>query len=455
MANPIAKIKRKLSMTPEKRKIFFNSNWQLMDKFLRLGINLIVSIWIARYLGPEQFGQYNFAISFVTIIAAVVPLGLANIIVKELVEHPDNKNEILGTVSTLRMVSGLIAFAITVALAFAIPGQDAMVRWSIIIIAANMLFQPLDVISQWFDSTVEAKYAVYAKGIAFLMTSVMKVLLIVFHSSLIWFAASYALELILGYLFLLFTQMKRVSLTRWSFNWKLGKRLTNSSWPLIVAGISTIIYLKIDQVMLSYMINDTAVGIYAVAARLSEVWYVIPTVVAASYFPSMIKNKKLGPAVYHAELQKLYNLLFWFALAICIAVTLMAKPVISILYGKAYLESISILVIHVWACLFIFMRAALNKWIISEGLYRFELISQVMGALTKIIINLILIPLFGGMGAAVGTVFAFIVSSYAFTFMFKETRVSGMMMSKTLISPITALISRLKAGKAKLSTNQE
>ncbi|WP_458120263.1 flippase [Paenibacillus sp. Z6-24] len=455
MANAIAKIKNKFSMTPEKRKIFFNSNWQLMDKFLRLGINLIVSIWIARYLGPEQFGQYNFAISFVTIIAAVVPLGLANIIVKELVQDPGNKDEILGTVSTLRLCSGVIAFAITIVLAFMIPGQDPMVRWSIVIIAANMLFQPLDVISQWFDSTVEAKYAVYAKGIAFAITSVMKVLLIVFHSSLIWFAASYALELILGYLFLLFTQRKKISLTKWTFNWELGKRLTNSSWPLIVAGISTIIYLKIDQVMLSYMINDTAVGIYAVAARLSEVWYVIPTVVAASYFPSMIKNKQLGPEVYKAELQKLYNLLFWFALCICIVVTLMAKPVISILYGQEYIESIGILVIHVWACLFIFMRAALNKWIISEGMYRFELISQVMGAVTKIIVNLILIPLFGGVGAAIGTVLAFIVSSYAFTFLFKETRVSGVMMSKTLISPVTAIIAKLRPGKAKLPANQE
>jgi O-antigen/teichoic acid export membrane protein len=203
------------------------------------------------------------------------------------------------------------------------------------------------------------------------------------------------------------------------------------------------------------MINDTAVGIYAVAARLSEVWYVIPTVVAASYFPSMIKNKQLGPEVYNAELQKLYNLLFWFALCICIAVTLMAKPVISILYGQEYIESIGILVIHVWACLFIFMRAALNKWIISEGMYRFELISQVMGAVTKIIVNLILIPLFGGVGAAVGTVLAFIVSSYAFTFLFKETRVSGVMMSKTLISPVTAIIAKLKPGKAKMPANQE
>ena len=447
MANPIAKMRKKFSMTPEKRKIFFNTNWQIMDKFGRLAINMITSIWIARYLGPEQFGQYNFAIAFVTIIGAVVPLGLANIIVKELVQDPDNKTEILGTVSLLRLFSGLIAFAITVAAAFTLPGQDPVVQWSMVIIAANLLFQPLDVISQWFDSVVEAKYAVYAKGAAFALTTIMKVLLVVMHAPLIWFAVSYALELILGFLFLLFTQGNKIQFTKWSFNWPLGKRLMNSSWPLIVAGISTIIYLKIDQVMLNYMINETAVGVYAVAARLSEVWYVIPTVVAASYFPSMIKNKQLGPDIYKAELQKLYNMLFWFALAICIVVTFMAKPVISILYGQEYTGAISILVIHVWACLFVFMRAALNKWIISEGLYRFELISQVMGAVAKVGINLILIPLFGGVGAAMGTVVAFIVSSYAFTFLFKETRVSGIMMSKTLISPFTAIFNKLRPGK--------
>jgi len=197
-----------------------------------------------------------------------------------------------------------------------------------------------------------------------------------------------------------------------------------------------VIYLKIDQVMLRWMVGDTAVGVYSVASTMSEVWYFIPTAIVASFFPRLIELKKEDSGLYHKKLQQIFDILFIIALAVAIAVNLLAPHLIGLLFGAVYQDAGAILVIHVWAALFIFMRAALSKWILVENLLVFSMITQGFGALVNVILNFYLIPLFGGQGAAIATLISYATASYFSLLVTPKSREVFVMMSRAMLSPV-------------------
>nr|HCI8060515.1 oligosaccharide flippase family protein [Klebsiella pneumoniae] len=178
----------------------------------------------------------------------------------------------------------------------------------------------------------------------------------------------------------------------------------SKSWWLILSGVAEVLYLKIDQIMLGMINGYSTVATYAVAARLSEAWYFFPTIITASFFPLLILAKKESEEKYKHTLLDLSRKLFFCALIISIFITIIAHTAINILYGEAYAESATILIIHIWASLFVFMRAVLSKWLVIENMLPFSLVTHISGAIVNIILNLILIPKMGGIGSAIATV---------------------------------------------------
>ncbi|HBR2916030.1 TPA: oligosaccharide flippase family protein, partial [Klebsiella pneumoniae] len=220
----------------------------------------------------------------------------------------------------------------------------------------------------------------------------------------------------------------------WSYNKNKAKTLMSKSWWLILSGVAEVLYLKIDQIMLGMINGYSTVATYAVAARLSEAWYFFPTIITASFFPLLILAKKESEEKYKHTLLDLSRKLFFCALIISIFITIIAHTAINILYGEAYAESATILIIHIWASLFVFMRAVLSKWLVIENMLPFSLVTHISGAIVNIILNLILIPKMGGIGSAIATVISYSISSYFSLFIFKRTRVMGWIMTKAIFT---------------------
>src|SRR5690606_8930482 len=173
------------------------------------------------------------------------------------------------------------------------------------------------------------------------------------------------------------------------------------------------------------------VGVYAVAAQLSEAWYFLPTAIVASFFPRLIKLHASDTGRFNLRLQQLFDMLFILAIVVAIVVTLVAEPLISLLFGEEYLQSASILIIHVWGGVFIFMRALFSRWIRIEGALMFSLITQGLGALANIGLNLLLIPRYGGEGAALATVLSYAIASWVALLAHAKTRPVFYMMTKS------------------------
>ncbi|WP_201764261.1 flippase [Halalkalibacterium ligniniphilum] len=416
------------------QKIISNTGWLFFDRIFRMGIGLFVGVWIARFLGPEQFGLLSYAQAFVALFGAFAKLGLDGIVVRNIVREPDKKDQILGTTFILKLFGGLVALIITGFIIYFIRPGDIFTLWLILIIATGTLFQAFDSIDFWFQSQVISKYTVYAKSVAFSTISILKIILILLDSTLIFFALAALFEIIFGSILLVAAyRYKGFNIFDWKFQFTTAKTLLKDSWPLVLSGTMVMVYMKIDQIMLGQIIDDRAVGLYTAATRISEVWYFIPMAIVASAAPVLTKLKKDGnEEKYYQSLEKLFNIMLILGLAIALPMTLMSGAVIDLLYGKEFAPSSAVLSIHIWAAIFVFLGVVRGPWLLNEGLMKFALITTVLGAVVNIILNMIVIPIYGITGAAWTTLFSQFVASYLGNLLSPKTRIIFLMQTRAI-----------------------
>ncbi len=388
-----------------------------------MGVGVLVSVWIARHLGPEQFGLLNYALAFTGLFSAIAGLGMQEIVVRDIVRNPGGAYETLGTAGVIQIISGLVAYAfILVAIAYTRP-NDYLAQSIVAIFGSLMILEASKIAVFWFESQVQSKYTVWVQNSAFLFFAAIKVALILYKASLTAFAWVMFMETTLVAFILLIVMNKRgFALNLLKVNVHRAKILLRDSWPLLLASFSIMIYMKIDQIMLGQMVDDQAVGIFSAATRISEFWYFIPMVVVSSVFPAILNSKKQSEDLYNKRLQRLYALMVWMSIVVALPMTFLATPLVEILYGKAYVVSGIILSIHIWASVFVSLGVASSRWMLAENRQILSLQRSLFGMLINVALNLLLIPLYGAVGAAVATVVAQFSVGMLFDVIQKETR---------------------------------
>ncbi|KJH79691.1 flippase [Pseudomonas sp. KSR10] len=417
---------------------FFNASWMMAERLLNIGVGFVMAIVLARYLGPEQFGILAYAISMTAIFASAGHMGLAGLVVREVVKQPAAVPETLGTTFMLKLSGMTLGFLLILIYASLFEKVGGTEFWMLLIVASAIFFQTFDVVEYWFQSQVQAKYPAIAKSSAILLSAGLKLLMVVSGAGVVAFAFAHTAQFVMAALILalLYKGTTRVSLMSWKASFARARELLSQGWIIYLGSIFAVVYMKIDQVMLKWMVGAEEVGVYAVAAQLSEAWYFLPTAIVASFFPKLIKLHEADPARFNQRFQQLFDLLFILAIAVALLVSLVAGPLISLLFGAEYQNSASILTIHIWAGVFIFMRAAFSRWILIEGALMFSLITQGLGALANVGLNALLIPHYGGEGAAMATLISYAVASYAALLVHSKTRPVFLMMTKSMVSPI-------------------
>jgi O-antigen/teichoic acid export membrane protein len=420
----------------ETRRIASNTLWLLAGRIVRLGSVFLAVSWTARYLGPEDFGIYSYAIAFVVLFAELGTLGLGGIVTHDLVEDPLSDTTILGTAFALRLAGAAATIAILSVLVNTVPLPDSRVRWLILVFAFGYLFRPADVVNAFYASRVEGKFSVIATVVGSGVLLGLTAFLVYSAAPLGWFVAARAAELaIAGIAIIVILALHRPQTLRWRFDGTVAKQMLRRSWPLMASAITATIYLKIDQIMLGGMTGPEDVGIYAAASQLSEVWWFLPLMLMASLFPSLISLRRNDSSAFNERLGSIFAGLGWFGIVLAAVVALSATWLVRIVFGTGFEASAAVLRVHVWAMPFLFMRAALSKWIIIEKVYIVSLITHGAGAITNVILNLALIPRFGPMGAAFATVFSYSVASYFSLFVYPPTRDIARLMTRSVLFP--------------------
>ncbi len=415
------------------RRYFANTSWMFAEQLLRMIAGLLVGVWVARYLGHEQFGVFSYAIAFASLFSSIAKLGLDGIVVRDLVREPEQRDRYLGTAFWLKLGGAAVMLG-AVALATQLTSSDRLINLYILIIASGAIFQSFEVVDFYFQSKVLSKFVSICKMTQLLLSSLLKLYFIFTGADLIWFVLvtlvdqlSLALSLYLAY-----RNQKLGSFYR-HFDMKTAKQLLKDSWPLIFSGLVIMIYMRIDQIMIKEMLGEREVGLYSAAVRLSEVWYFIPAIITTSLFPSIINAKKISEKLYYTRLQRLYTLMVWLAIAIALPMTFLRDWLVTLLYGAAYSEAGKVLMINIWAGVFVFIGVASSKWFISEGLQKYLTINTVVGAIVNILLNLFLIPKYGIYGAAIATVMSQALASYFMNLIFQRTRLNFFRLTRSVV----------------------
>ncbi len=389
------------------KKYLANTSWLFLEKILRILLSFVVTIFVVRYLGPKDFGLYSYVLSFFWLFASLSTLGLEAISTREIVKQPDKKDEINGTVFYLRLAGSLAAIVLIAATLF-FTGEETYTALLILILSGSFLFQSFSAIEYYFRGIVKAKYNAYALSASVILSSALKIIFILVKAPLIYFViavvfeyAALAIGLVLVY------QLNKLSIFSWKYSKIVASSILKDSWPLILSGLVVMVYMRIDQIMIKNMINEEAVGYYAAAVRLCEAWYFIPVTLCNSIFPAIVNAKNVSEEFYNNRMQKLYDLLTWLAIGIAIPVTIFSTQIIQLLFGSEFSSAAPVLTIYIWAGVAVFLGVASSQYLINENLTKLSFMRTLIGMILNVVLNLILIPLYGIIGSAVATLISY------------------------------------------------
>ncbi|MCB7070218.1 flippase [Caldibacillus sp. 210928-DFI.2.22] len=416
-------------------KIIHNTSWLVGDKVFTMIIGVFVMALVARYLGPENYGLYNYALAFVTLFTALSTLGLETLSVKSIVQQEEEEGTILFTSLVLRVIGGIVLTLLASVIIRFIAPNDERVHLLVLIMSFTMIFKSLEVIEYWIQAYQKSKISSLIRMGAYILSALLKVGFVILEGNLYHLALIYMSDtLIVGIALVVAYFKNRTSNTRWKFKFQYAKSILSQSWYLIISGLMITIYMQIDKVMLGSMLsNKEELGIFSAATQIAGLWYFVPMAIITSFKPVIMSKKKTDENSYVNAVQFLYTIVAWLSIGFGVFILLTSRIIIKILYGSEYLEAAGILSVSIWAGTFAMLGTAASTWLVCEGLQKYSTVLVISGAITNVSLNFILIPILGGYGAAIATLATQFISNFVVPLFIKKVRYSSIMMMKAFM----------------------
>jgi PST family polysaccharide transporter len=434
MLDKIVAVSQKLG--PGLRQAISNIVWLFADKIIQMGLSLVVGIWVARYLGPTQFGTLNYALTFVSMCNAFTGFGaVGTLVVRDIAREPACKNASLGTAFALQLIGGIGTVLVAIATIYLLNPHETLLHWLVGILAAGTLFNAFNAIEFWFQSQVQSKYTVFARNSAYVFMCAVRLVLIQLKASLIDFAWARLAEMALGALGLVVAyRLQGNPIQAWRFSLRRTKELLQESWPMLLSGVAVYMYANIDQVMLGSMLPEkkSELGFYAAAVKISNLFDFLPMILTSSIFPKLSQLKAKSNEDYLQKLQIYFDLSTVMWLAMAVPVSILSPYIVHTLYGANFAATAPLLSLYVWSQFSSYLGVARNTFLVIEGKLSYTLILSVSGAFLNILLNYFLIPNYGAMGATVASLITYFIVIILLNFYFKELRFVGMLILRSL-----------------------
>lgn len=413
------------------KSVIKNAGWIIGCKIVQSLINLVIGLITARYLGPSNYGVISYAASVVAFALPIMQLGLKQTLVKELIRSPEEEGKILGTALVINIISSFVCVIGSISfVAIANAGEKETILVCALY-SISLVFQATEMTQYWFQAKLLSKYPSIATLCAYIVVALYKVYLLITGKSVVWFAISNVLDYFLISIILMIIY-KKIGKQRLSLNWRIGREMLSRSKYYIIPSLMVIIFQHTDRIMIKLMIGETETGFYSAAITCIGITAFVFSAVIDSARPIILEEKDKNSASYEKRVIQLYSIVTWMSLAQCIGMTVLAKPIVFVLYGAEYAKTASILAVAVWYSTFGHYGSVRNIWILAEGKQKHLLSINVTGALANVLLNLCLIPLWGAIGAAVASLVTQFFTNVIIGFVFKPIRRNNYLMMKSL-----------------------
>lgn len=415
-------MKSKIARLLESKNIK-NSGWIIGEQVFRMLIQLVVGVITARYLGPSNYGSLNYTASFVTFFTSIATLGMDGVIIKKLIEHPDEEGAYIGSCMGLRLIASFLSILSVSVIVYILNPSDYIKLVLVFLQSFQLSFKAIEILDSWFQRYLKSKYVSVGKMIACIVVSAYKIFLLATSKSIIWFALSSSLmEAVIAFVEWVF--YKREGGRKLSFSFSIGKQVLSESYHFILSGLMVAIYSQMDKIMIGQMLTDTDVGYYTTATAICGMWIFVPTAIINSFNPMIMELKKNGnERIYLRRLQQLYSFVIWLCLGFSLVIAVLAKIIVLVLYGSSYLGAVGALRITIWCETFAMIGTLRGIWIICENKNKYVKYYVAIGAIVNLVLNAIMIPRIGINGAAIATLITQITTSLIAPLFFKETKV--------------------------------
>ncbi len=417
----VEKLERKENIV----KILANAFWLISDRLIRISVSLIVGVWVARYLNPDNYGKLNNALAYVTLFASFATLGFDSILIRDLVKKQDEKNSLLGSAFLLRLISGSVVYCLSACyfIFFKQGAGDQQTRWMVYIISAGIVFQSFDIIDLFFQSQIKSKFTVFAKNAAFLAVSILRVVLILSNASLTAIATTWLLEMIFNAIGLVFVFHKQgYSIFSWTKNWPTIRYLLTEGFGFYIAYISGFLYMKIDQIMIGEMLDNHKAGLFAASTKLYEIPFTILLIISSSVFPSLVNIYNTNIDLFYKRFAQVTSFVTFGGGVVVVSTWFAGKWAIVTLFGIDYADAVDILNIQIAGLYFLCLGALRSSFLSIVSGQKILVFSTVFSAIFNLVSNFYLIPTMGPKGAAWATVVTQLLSLVLLNFFFIKTR---------------------------------
>lgn len=402
----------------------YNNIKNLLFSYLfKYGVGLFLNIWIVRGLGEENFGVFSYVTSLTGIFSIISTFGLQTVVVTTILStRNENENKVISNAFIISVITGFFA---AVAQFLFVLYYNLNEKAVILLCLINLIiyvFDTFKILTYYYEAIVESSKVAKINNISFLICTLFRVFILFKGLGLYYLAFSYVLDYIISALLLYHTFPKSIfSFINIRYEKQMFLFLIRQSLPLLFSGLFISFFMKIDMIMIKNLMNNKQAGIFASSVRLTEIWYFIPGILQATFFPSLFESKE-NLIQYKSKIIRLYKLMLYFSLTVILLTLVLGKFIIINLFGLSYIDAYDPLKIHIWSLLFVSISVIRNSKLFALGLTSIFFQITLIGAITNLVLCYFFISRFGIIGASSATVISYFIIAYVLNLFYKDLR---------------------------------
>lgn len=398
--------------------LFGSASWYLSEKLVRLVGAFVIAAWMARYLGPLQYGNFSFSLSLVTVLGFLGSWGVESLVIRDIVQYPQRAGQVVATYFLMRLTGALVVPILAVLfLMFAHPGGNELIGVALVL-SSVCLFSAFDVADCWLQASHQSRQTSLIRMTGFVVGAALKCGLIVgSNGTLVWFACAHALEaacMAFVYRRVLSANGIGISLDGWDRS-EFRKLVVDGKW-MILSGLTVVLYSKMDILVVGTALSKEVLGHYAVAASVYGAWNLLGMSLAQAYAPHVAAARANNVRDYLAVLRRFLLVMLCVSASGSFVLCFLSEPLFTVLLGSAYLGSAHIFSILIWSSIPVFLGIATSQIIVNEQLYAVSMLRTSLGFASSLALMMPVASSYGVEGVAVIVVISSVVATSALFF---------------------------------------
>jgi polysaccharide transporter, PST family len=381
--------------------VLTGATWYLLEKTTRLLGAFLIGAWVARYLGPENYGYLAYALALVALLGFLGSWGIESLVVRDLVNDHFGQRRIISTYFFIRLSGALLAPILALAYLLMTHAEDRLLMIITLLCSASVILGAFDAADCWLQAKQKAKITSSIRLTGFLIGAVVKCILIISNASIVWFAIAVIVEagiISILYFWVLWRNDLTPSFGHWSFP-EFKKTLIDGKM-MVLSGLTVAVYSKVDVLVVGALLSKEEVGSYAIAASMCAAWNMVGMSVAQAWAPRISKAKTYKGDAYINELRHLLLVMLGISVFGGLLLATFSELIFHILLGEAYALGGGVFQILIFGAIPIFIGIATSQIIVNERIYWISMLRTSIGMIISLILIVPATSSYGAIGAA-------------------------------------------------------